>query len=228
MSRIISRALFLIVWGLFLLAPAGCGDRDGEGPGKPETPTPKLGSIRFGNSSRVVFEKVRKSSVLSGTQQAPGNDISGWDRKAVTRLFDRPFEIEFSFNDQDRLYKIRLSTPLGRDVSELDRDALTDLLDLAAASYSKKYGDPYHTYSRLDLPLYEGGSFYTARWRVLDNRYSIEQFIYNKGSLEFVISIVDDVQYLGTVVREPRKTRERGAEDPKEEPLEMDRTQDLI
>lgn len=226
MSRIISRALFLIVWGLFLLAIAGCGDRDGEGPGQSEIPAPKLGSIHFGDSSRVVFEKIQESGVLFA--YPTGGDYSGWDKKAETRLFDRRFEVAFSFNDQDRLYKIRLSTPLGRDASEIDPDALTNFLDLAAASYSKKYGDPYHTYSRLDLPLYEGGSFYTARWRVLDNQYSIEQFIYNKGSLEFVISIVDDVQYLGTVVREPRKTRGSGAEDPKEEPLEMDSTQDLI
>jgi len=202
-------ALRIALLAVLLIAPR-CGDSDEAGDVAQKS-RPGIASIDFGDSPETVYREVRQSKAIDLYTEPPDGPAE-WDRNALVRLFGHEFVIAFSFNSQERLYRIRLSTRLGETKQDVDRETLKEMVDWFIESYSRKYGEPYQVYSVLTLPEYEGGTNFTAKWRLFNNRYSIEHMIQNRGYYEFVVSLIDDVEYFGTILREPSK---RGPKDGK-------------
>ena len=222
------RPVILSILFLFLGLWTQCSDSSTKGSPQKAGPYPGIETIRSGDSARTVYDKIKESERIQFANKADSLDYSQWSRTAEVNLFDRAFNIRFFFNEQDRLYRITLSTVLGNAADQIDLKVLEPFVRAVIDSYSRKYGNPYYLYSEIALPRYKEGSFYTAKWRLFDNRFSITQSIFDGDSYEFVISIVDDNEMFGVIVRDPRREQKKEEREKDHDRRNAENSRDII
>jgi len=159
---------FLLAASLFYSLPTYASDIEQ----KNQTYPTGIASIKLGDSKRTVYRKIMTSDYIK-TQSVSYQDwLSNLDKKNdMVSLFSKKFKVRWSFSKRDKLYLIRLSIFISKEIFQnSEKDSVNKINRLMVEQYSYKYGEPI----TLNLDAYPGHdiedfSAEVAEWKFPNN-----------------------------------------------------------
>jgi len=201
-----------------------------------------IGSIKFGDTKRNVFNKIKKFNYITFPDHCKNPTFDEWSKnlnhewrtycQGTIKLFDEEFEIEWKFSKRDKLYNIKCNAFIalaGYYRIERSKEEVKNFNKSVIEVYLKKYGKP--SYSNINAyPIKDGSCPYVAKWN-FSKKVSVEMYVCLDSEREviyFYLNTTDQKEFTKVKEDEKKEEEERLEREKEQKQKEMKKTKDLI